>query len=357
LSDSLDDWGLAERVAGGVARSGPEGAQPEPLREGPLGDTCAHAAELVRTYSQLEPTRDIPLPEAVDRQEWSRAVIATLRGLAAELEPDAGVEINLPGPLGGMARSVVRAAGGTEVGLAAGYAARRVLGQYDISLTDAEQVPRLLFVAPNLRATATELEVELEPFVRWVALHETTHAIQFASAPWLREHLASLLRAIVIGATQGIGAGDLVRKLARDPRSALNSLLRGELASMLAGPKLAPHLDRVQAAMTLVEGHAEHVMDGAAAGFVPGVEGLRRRIETRRASRGPLETIVSRLLGLDLKLRQYRLGKEFCDAVAERGGIDALNRAWTGVEALPTLQELEDPNAWLPRTAAMPATA
>jgi coenzyme F420 biosynthesis associated uncharacterized protein len=287
----------------------------------------------------------------VGRAEWSRSALGTLKGLTDDLQREHRMEVSLPGPLGGIARSLLAAATGTEVGLAAGYAARRVLGQYDVPIVGPERAPRLLFVAPNLGGAAAELDVPLEPFVRWVALHETTHAIQFAVAPWLRDELGGQLRKLLSGAAANIRLSDLVRRLVSDPRRAISRLLRGDIARALAGPEQAPVLDRIQATMTVIEGHAEHVMDAAGDDFVEDVERLRGRLESRRSARGPLETIAGRLLGLDLKLRQYRLGKRFCDEVAAQGASGALNRVWEGPDSLPTLAELERPAEWLERIA------
>jgi coenzyme F420 biosynthesis associated uncharacterized protein len=351
MSGSLVDWRLAERVAVAVAGGGDasDGAQPAALAAAPLERTCAEALALVKGYSRLEPDASIPRGEPVDRAAWSRGVLGTLRGFAHELEGHSPLDISLPGPLGRIARSLLGAGTATEIGLAAGYAARRVLGQYDVALVGPERPPRLLFVAPNLDHAARELDVELGRFVRWVALHETTHAVQFAAAPWLRDHLGGLIRGLLEGAAERISVGELARRLARDPRGALSRFKRGDMAKAILGPEQAPELDRIQAAMTVIEGHAEHVMDGAAPGFVDDVEGLRRRLQERRSRRGPLEVMVGRLLGMDLKLRQYELGKGFCDAVATESGIEALNRVWEGPESLPTLEELENPSVWLHR--------
>lgn len=353
MSKSLVDWGLAEGVARRVGGAGDADVRARPAGLAPeaLGAVCAEAEGLIRSYSLLDPEARLPPPEAVGRAEWSRGALATLRGLADELQREHGVEVNLPGPLGGIARKVVGAATGTEVGVAAGYAARRVLGQYDVTIAGPPRPARLLFVAPNLTAGAEQLEVDFDSFLRWVALHETTHAIQFAEAPWLRDHLGGLIRSLITGATQGLGLQDLLRRLVSNPRGTLSTLLRGDLAKAIAGPEQAPTLDRIQATMTVIEGHAEHVMDAAAADFVPDVETLRDRMSARRASRGPLETIAARLLGLDLKLRQYELGKAFCDAVVAEGGIAALNRVWSGPDAIPSPDELSRPDAWLERIA------
>lgn len=353
MSDSVVDWGLAGRLARGVSGGADvAAARALPLKPEALAATGAEAEGLVRAYSRLDPATPLPAPEAVDRSAWADTILFTLRELAGELEPEAGLELSLPGPLAEIARRLVAAAGAAEVGLAVGYASRRVLGQYDIALVGAERPPRLLFVAPNLAASAGQLGSDLEQFVRWVALHETTHAVQFAAAPWLRDHLGELIRRLLEGAMGGAGLGELSRRIASDPRGALSAFLKGDLAKAIAGPEQEPLLGRIQATMTVIEGHAEHVMDGAAGEFVADVEGLRARLKERRQSRGPIETVLARLLGLDLKLRQYELGKAFCDEVARREGLGALNRLWAGSEALPDLEELSDPPRWLARVRA-----
>jgi coenzyme F420 biosynthesis associated uncharacterized protein len=349
MSPHLVDWRLAERIAVAVAGGDDAGSHPAILRDERLRETCSEALGLVLGYSRLEPGAKIPPGEPVDRAGWSRGVLATVRGFADELAGLGSVEVSLPGPLGRIARSFVGAGAATEVGLAAGYAARRVLGQYELALVGPERPPRLLFVAPNVIEAAAKLEVDLERFTRWVALHETTHAVQFSAASWLRDHLGGLIRELLRGAAEHISVGELARRLARDPRGAVSSFLRGDMAKALVGPEQAPALDRIQAAMTVIEGHAEHVMDAAGPEFVGDVEGLRRKLEDRRARRGPLEIVIGRLLGMDLKLRQYELGKRFCDAVVAEAGIVGLNRAWAGPESLPTLEELNKPSAWLDR--------
>ena len=332
MTESLVDWGLAARVARRVGDASDADANPRRpvLEPEALAATCAEAERLIRTYSLLDPAAPLPRPESVGRGEWSEGALRTLRGVADELQREHGIEISLPGPLGGIARSVVGAATGAEVGVAAGYAARRVLGQYDLTIVGPERPARLLFVAPNITGTASHLDVDLDAFVRWVALHETTHAIQFARAPWLREHIGGLVRKLLASTSDGLGLSDLIRRLVSSPRDTVSTLLRGDIAKAIAGPEQAPTLDRIQATMTVIEGHAEHVMDAAAADFVPGVGELRRRMEARRSARGPFEIIAGRLLGMDLKLRQYRLGKVFCDEVAAEGGLEALNRVWEG---------------------------
>jgi coenzyme F420 biosynthesis associated uncharacterized protein len=347
------DWRLAQRVAEGVAGGG---AAPVAFDQAAVDSACTDARELVLEYTRLTPEHALPAPEVVDRAEWVRVGLGTLRELSRAFESRVATGMKAPGPIAGVARSVAGAAAGAEAGLAVGYGARKVLGQYDVALTHSDRPPRLLFVGPNLAATHEQLGETPDLFLRWIAIHETTHAVQFTAVPWLREHLANLLEELVEGAAAKVDGASLqgmARRIFRtDPRRAIRSLLQGDLARLLAGPEQARVLDRVQAAMSVIEGHAEHVMDAAAAANEPGYERLRERLDARRARRGGLGEVISRLLGMELKLRQYKLGKAFCDHVAADTGIEGLNAVWRGPEALPTNEELERPQLWLERVGA-----
>ena len=319
--DRFIDWGLAQRVAERVAGEGVASAD---FSQVVVDSACADARDLVLDYTRMTPLRPLPSPEVVDRGEWARVGLGTLRELSHAFESRVASGMKAPGPIGGIARSVAGAAAGAEAGLAVGYGARKVLGQYDVALTGSERAPRLLFVAPNLATAHGQLGETPELFLRWIAVQETTHAVQFTSVPWIRDHLAGLLPTGVAPAT----------------------------ARLLAGPDKAKVLDRLQAAMSVIEGHAEHVMDAAAAANEPGYARLRERLEERRARRGGLGEVISRLLGMELKLRQYKLGKAFCDAVVADGGIETLNRVWSAPETLPVNEELEEPKRWLERVGA-----
>jgi coenzyme F420 biosynthesis associated uncharacterized protein len=356
--DRFVDWGLAQRVAVGVAGGG-DG--PGYFSTVAVESACADASTLVVDYTRLTPDRPLPPPEVVDRAEWARVGLRTLRELSHAFEARVASGIKAPGPLGGVARSLAGAAAGAEAGVAVGYGARKVLGQYDVALVDSDREPRLLFVAPNLASTHAELGETPELFLRWIAIHETTHAVQFTSVPWLRPHLADLLEQLIQGASAQIDRASLqalAKRLFRtDPRRTIRSLLQGDLARILAGPEQARVLDRLQAVMSVIEGHAEHVMDAAAASTDRGYARLRERLDARRERRGGLGEVISKLLGMELKLRQYKLGKAFCDAVADEAGIEGLNRVWSRPEALPTAEELQQPSRWLERVGNTPVGA
>ncbi len=350
------EWGLAERIALGVAgEAGLEGAAASPFAPDRLGEACEDATEQVRAYTGLDGT-GVPRGEGIGRAEWARSALRTMRELSAPIEERLASGIDVPGPLGAAARRVAGAAAGAEAGAAVGLGARRVLGQFDVALGPTERSPRLYLVGPNLAGAHAELGGDAGAFVSWIATHEVTHAVQFTATPWLRDHLRGELRGLLDAAAEGLGGAEiaaLARKLlTTDPRRTLRGLLRGELATALAGPSQRARLERLQAAMTTVEGYAEHVMDAADPARVQDRARLRELLEERRRSRGGLGEVVVRLLGLELKLRQYRVGKEFCDGVVAEGGMELLNRVWASPEALPSATELSAPSRWLERTAA-----
>jgi coenzyme F420 biosynthesis associated uncharacterized protein len=356
LSDGgIVDWRLAERVGlalAGAPATGEGGVGGRPFGPAPVAAACAAGAEWVAAYTGLDAAA-VPAGEAIGRPEWVRSALGSLRELAVRIEDRLGS--GLAGPLGSVARALAGAAAGAEAGAAVGLASRRVLGQFDVSLGEASRPPRLLLLEPNLAVASAELGGEPEAFLSWIAIHEVTHAVQFAAAPWLRDHLRSELDGVLDAAARRLDAAEL-RALARrlvttDPRRTVRALFRGELATALAGPEQAERLDGLQATMAAIEGYAEHVMDAAEESRRSERLLLRRRLEQRRRSRGGLAEVVARLLGLELKLRQYRQGKAFCDAVVDGAGIEAANRLWASPEALPAPAELAEPRRWIERTA------
>jgi coenzyme F420 biosynthesis associated uncharacterized protein len=343
------DWDLAERVGGAVAGLG-DGADRDASRTlpGDLQAMAAQAREGVVAYSRLEPARELPPPEAVQRDAWLRANLHTMRGT---LDPLLEKATGGPGPLAGPLRAAGGALLAAEVGGIVGFMSRHVLGQYELALLDPAQPPRLLLVAPNLHEAASGMDVELEELLPWVVFHEVTHAVQFSSVPWLQEHLAGLLRELLRSVQVKIDPSALLKlPTAGDLRGLWDTVREGDLITAVAGPERKALIDRLQGTMALIEGHAELVMDEAGAPVLPNVEKLRAAMDRRRRERPPLFKLVERLLGLELKLRQYQDGRRFCDAVVTSGGIEALNRAWTSPERLPTLAELDDPAAWIRRT-------
>ena len=339
------DWILAEKIAAYVAGTGDAAA--------PRADLPALAAESERrvtAYTGLEPVRPLPPPEGIGRREWVATNIRGMKGLLDPILKRAGDGLGPLRPAAQLAAGVVVTA---EVGVVLGYLAQRVLGQYELVLLDEAvdpSPPRLLFVLPNLGQAVQAFEAQEDEFMTWVALHEVTHAVQFSGVPWLHGHVAGLVRELLRSAELRIDAERKLRlPTGEELRRMANSIRRGDLVAIVASPAERETLNRVQAVMAVIEGHAEHVMDMVAPDLLPSLPKLRAALDRRRRSQSGLSRLVARLLGLELKLRQYEQGKYFCDAVVDAAGTPALRHVFSSPEALPTLAELNDPPAWLRR--------
>jgi coenzyme F420 biosynthesis associated uncharacterized protein len=340
------DWFLAQRLARYVA--GEPDARP-PKTD--LVALAADSAERVIAYTGLAPAHELPPAEGIGRAEWIAANVGAMRAL---LDPP----LSKVGEGLGPARHAMRLGAGAvltaEVGVVLGFLAQRVLGQYELVLLDtapAERPPRLLFVLPNLGAAGHAFAADEREFLTWVALHEVTHAVQFAGVPWLQPHMAGMVRELLAHAELRIDATRALRMPGTDDVRRLAAAVRsGDLVSLVASEQERATLERMQATMAVLEGHAEHVMDTVGAPLLPSLPRLRAALNARRQSQSAPARLLQRLLGLEMKLRQYEQGKRFCDAVVEQAGVSALNRVWSGPEALPSSDELDAPRTWLART-------
>lgn len=342
------DWRLAERTATALLAVPRGGGSNPAYSADAIERAAASGLESAAGYAGLGFPADPPPGELIGRAEWSRNAITTLRAGAAPVERRLATAVDA-GPLGSVLRRAVGAGLAIEIGLAAGYAGGRVLGQLDFALFGPDRPPRLLFVGENLERARAALEADANTFLRWVATHEATHVVQFEQVPWLADHVRSLAAELIEGAVADLDAdslGRLGRELLRSPREVVRALLRGEIARLLADDVRRAQLDRLQATMSVIEGHAEHVMDAA---DDDDLKGLRERLDERRARRGGLGALLGRLLGIEAKLRQYELGKAFCDEIVARAGPEALVALWRSPELLPRLAELEQPQLWLER--------
>ncbi len=342
------DWSLARQIARLAA-----GSEGPGTTAGSLSVQVDDALSEVSRYTGLTLTGQPPAPEIVDRAGWAEI---NLDSLARLLEPVAGRldrRLAAAGPLAGALRLGADATLAAEAGLVMGYLSQRVLGQYELALLAPDVPPRLLFVTPNVEKAAADMGVDRESFEGWVAAHEVTHVVQFGAVPWLREHLARLVREYMDTVDVRIGHGD-AGALPRlpNPRKLVERFTEGGLAGLVQTRTQRRLMSRLQATMAVIEGYSEHVMDAVAPNLVSEHEGLRDAMERRRGSRSAPERVLSRLLGLDMKLRQYEEGRLFCDSVVAEHGIEGLNHVWDGPEALPNLAELRRPEAWSARVAA-----
>ena len=273
----------------------------------------------------------------VDRPGW---VQANADGFSTVLGPVIDKLSEKKGAPSGMSLAVGSRVTGAEVGLLLGFLASKVLGQFDPFHAPSG---RLLLVAPNIVHVERELDVDPADFRLWVCLHEETHRVQFTAVPWMRDHLFGEMTALAdtVEPNQLLDGG--FKRVSEAIRGG------GNLVEALGSPEQREILDRVTGVMSLLEGHADVVMDGVGPGVIPSVADIRRKFNRRRKGVGTLDRLLRRLLGLDAKMAQYRDGAKFVRGVVDKTGMAEFNAVWERPENLPTKAEIADPSAWVTR--------
>jgi coenzyme F420 biosynthesis associated uncharacterized protein len=349
MSGSPVDWDLAVRTARRLAPAGPQVPWHEASKAvTELRGLAVRAEDHVRAVTGLVPPGDPEEATVVDRPGWAAANVA---GFKVVLEPLA--EKLLQKKPGGVALSATSRLTGVQMGTLLAWLSSKVLGQYEVFLPAAE-TGRLLLVAPNIVETERRLGVDPTDFRMWVALHEVTHRTQFTAVPWLHAHVRSELHELL----EASALDDPAQLMSR-LKGAITQVPRGgSLVELLQTPEQKLVLDRVTAFMSLLEGHAEHVMDGVGPSVVPTVTTIRARFDQRRREgSGVVDRVLRRLLGLDLKALQYAEGKVFVDTAVREVGMSGFNRVWESARALPTRQEIREPMAWVQRIHGTTAIA
>ncbi len=348
VSSSPVDWDLAVRTATKLAPAGPQVSWAEASDAVvELRGLAVQAEEHVRAVTGLVPPGDPLEATVVDRPGWAAA---NVEGFKVVLEPLAE---KLAGKQSPVALAVGSRITGVQMGTMLAWLSSKVLGQYEVFLPE-ESTGRLVLVAPNIVETERRLGVDPTDFRLWVALHEVTHRTQFTAVPWMHAHVRSEVGAL-LSATSLDNPSELIGRL-KDAVTQLPS--GGSIVELLQTPEQKAVLERVTAFMSLLEGHAEHVMDGVGPAVVPTVETIRARFDERRKEgAGIVDRVLRRLLGLDLKALQYAEGKVFVDTAVRELGMAGFNRVWESPATLPTRQEIREPMAWVQRISDFPATA
>jgi coenzyme F420 biosynthesis associated uncharacterized protein len=345
------DWALAERVAAGalILKPAPASYRSRDLQD-QFQEFTTRAESLVSEATGLHSAHGSARAKVTDRPGWAAANVRSVERLVGpallELERKRGSRLRGPSLVVG------RVVAGTQLGLMLAYMATRVLGQYDLLINDEEPEDQDLvsYVGPNIVAVEEQYGFAPSQFRLWLALHEVTHRLQFTAVPWLRDHFVSLVSEL-LGPLSGDPSGfaDTVRRAVAELRSGRSLGQDAGLVGLLATPEQRAALSRISGMMSLLEGHGDVTMDRAGAGEVPGAAHFSRVLHERRTQAHGLTKLISQLLGLDAKMRQYAEGERFVESVEAAGGPALLARVWEGPEWLPSLQEIRDPAAWVAR--------
>jgi coenzyme F420 biosynthesis associated uncharacterized protein len=338
------DWDLAAATAGALGKSGPKVTLDEAAEVvADLRRLTDEAEGHVQAFSGMRARVDHPPVRVVDRRDWAAVNIEGLRQVITPLASRLAGK-KQPGAFADMIGSRLT---GVQAGTVFAYLSGKVLGQYEVFSADPGQ---LLLVAPNIVEVERRIGATSRDFRLWVCLHEVTHRVQFTAVPWLRSHFLGEVSAFVDASTvDGQLSERLRRGLSAMADAVRDSESRASVLDLVQTPAQRAVLDRLTAVMTLLEGHAEFVMDGVGPEVIPSVTEIRARFNRRREGATPFERVIRKLLGIDVKLRQYAEGRTFVQQVVDRVGIDGLNRIWDSPLTLPLLSDLTDPDAWVAR--------
>jgi coenzyme F420 biosynthesis associated uncharacterized protein len=333
------DWDFAATVGAKLARPGPAATDYTHRQVIDQLDDASRKAELpVREVTGLAEGGEIPEARIVDRVEWIRAATKSMRVMTGGTDTPSGF--------------ITGRITGAQTGAVLAFISSGILGQYDPFGPNGGE---LLLVYPNVIAVERQLRVLPADFRLWVCLHEVTHRVQFRANPWLADHMSQSLAVLTNDASENVG--EVIGRLAELLRNRRDGVapepnstgILGLLRAVQSEPQRHA-LDQLLVLGTLLEGHADHVMDAVGPAVVPSVATIRRRFnERRQRKQPPLQRIVRALLGFDAKLSQYTRGKAFVDHVVGQVGMARFNAIWSNAETLPLPTEIDEPQRWIDR--------
>lgn len=362
---SLINWSLAEKTAVTLVGAGPKLDRAEIGREVQIIRKAAEAAVgHVQEITGLDVADRLhdSLTLVADRATWIRANIEGFQNLLSPVlgnvvaaKPEAFTLTNL---------SVGGAGSAVEMGMILAFLGDKVLGQFEpfCGLNDGPAGGRLVLVAPNMVKIRQELNVDAHDFAMWVCLHEQTHRVQFAAAPWLRDHMVQLIRGL--SNSLFASAGDMGTRIkeallgtkdelsAAEPADEISAKFSAQGLRKILTEDQAAQFSELTAIMSLMEGHANVVMDAVDASIVSSVKTIRRRFTKRSENLNAVEKFLRKLIGMDTKMQQYRDGQKFVQTVVDQVGMEAFNAIWRRPENLPTETEIHAPQQWIDRVLA-----
>lgn len=343
------NWEFAQQIATAVAGAGGARSDPTAAEVDDFEQDCRVAELRLSQLAGMEPSTEINEVRLLDRVGWAEVALRSFEPLVDRLAVGLrgrGRDDEQPAAFNTFFDTLAPLLLGVQVGFMAGYLSRKVLGQYDLSYPTGEP-GRIYFVYPNILDVENELAVEPKQFRMWIALHEVAHQLEFQSVGWLKPYFISLIERYIDGAE--IDSDEVAEKLRglADPEQLARVLERpNELLPMLMTPSQQEVMGEIQSLMSVLEGFADWSMDEIAREILPEAGKMREGMNRRRAERSMAQKLLEQLLGLDIKLEQYRAGERFVRAVAGAGKLQAL---WESPANLPSLIELGEPGKWLDR--------
>ena len=301
------DWDLAERVATGALSLRPATATYNAAAvQSQFDELTARAEFLVSEATGLHSAHGAARARVTDRAEWA---VANVRSMERLVGP-ALAKIQESGTgrkAGKSALAAGRVMSGTQLGLMLAYMSTRVLGQYDLLIRDEnpEEQDLVYYVGPNVVAMEQRHGFAASQFRLWLALHR----MQFTAVPWLRDHFVNLVNELLEPLhADPSGLTDTLRRVLVEVRSGRNPLEESGVVGLLATPEQRLALSKISGMMSLLEGHGDVTMDRAGAAEVPGAATFSKVLHERRANARGFTKLMSRLLGLEAKMRQYAEG-------------------------------------------------
>lgn len=331
--------------------------KPEPISEHMIEqyDVMLHDAQRqVEAYTGLTATGLPAAVEVFSQRDWIKANVVSFKFL---FDPISDKYVKVMEELEEQqaraargARRMARTILSAQVGIIMGYMSRNVLGQFDLSIPEPERGGRLYVVEPNVRRVEVEMGLHPREFRQWITLHEVTHSFEFHCNGWLRDYLTDSMQEYLDTIDwRGISSPDFFRRMRPGNIGRDDALKAGGLLSIIASPEQRQILTRLQAVMSVLEGYSNHVMDQVGKDLLSTYESMKERFDRRRETKSGAEKLFQRLIGISLKLQQYKLGQKFVDTVVEQEGLEFLNRVWEGPERMPDMDEIRDPAAWITR--------
>jgi coenzyme F420 biosynthesis associated uncharacterized protein len=340
----LVDYAFARKAGRRVVKAGPQVSPQEAAAiVADLRSAATEAVEPVAQTAGLRAPEGSPTTLVVDRAGWIDANVDSFEALLDPvLDKLTSTRRTVPGPA---AAAIGGKVTGAELGGLLALLSSRVLGQYDLA---PQGTPRLLLVAPNVVAVERKLEVDPHDFRRWVAMHEETHRVQFTAVPWLRDHMITGSQSLAVDLAPT--PEDLATRFEQLSQNLPEVLRSGEgLAQIFATPEQKARIAALTAVMSLLEGHADVVMDEVGPQVIPSVAEIRRKFDQRRSGSVGVDRILRKLLGLEAKMRQYRDGAVFVRSVMDQVGRDGFNAVWSSPDTLPRAAEILEPASWVRR--------